>query len=151
MSNTKVERVLLEDLRRFQPMLEDHYKEVPLANEVAPMDIDWHTYSLLEGAGHLLILVAIDDGFIVGYLVAISSPCLHHEGKMESRTDSFFVHPEHRGNGVFQLLLEEYNLHCKSGGVDHVYISSNKTFPVAGDILEKLGYVESETAYRLKE
>jgi hypothetical protein len=103
-----IERVTCDDMIQLSERLtKQHYKEVPFGSGQQELNIDWDTFRLIEDSGCLLGLAAFDrESNLVGYLVVITNPMLHHAGKYIAITDSFYVHPKHRELRDFVLRPE---------------------------------------------
>lgn len=145
-----IERVTCDDMIALsQKLTQQHYKEVPFGSGNHQLDIDWDNFRLIEDGGCLLGLAAFDkESSLVGYLVVITTPMLHHAGKYMAVTDSFYVHPKHRKHGVFETLLNKARDMCRDAGVVAFRVSVNQNFPLDPAMLEKLGLSLAETTYQ---
>jgi GNAT superfamily N-acetyltransferase len=143
------ERVTCDDMIAISDqMTSQHYEEVPFASGKLELEIDWDTLRKIEDVGCLLGIAAFDSkSNLVGYLVVIINPMLHHAGKYIAITDSFYVHPKHRDKGVFQLMLEQAESMCKEVGIVAFHIGVNENFKIPEEMLAKLGYGVTETVY----
>lgn len=145
-----ITRVLVEDMLLMgEQLTQQHYKEVPFGDGSLPMELDWDNYQVLEDNGLLLVLAAFDaKSNLVGYLVVITTPMLHHAGKYAAVTDSFYVHPKHRKHGLFEAMLSKARDMCKEAGVIALRVGVNQNFPLDPEMLAKLGLSHAETIYQ---
>lgn len=147
--NYHIKRVLCDDMIAIgQALTQQHYAEVPFGKGQHQLNIDWDSMRILEDKGCLLGLAAFDESNLVGYIVIIVTPMLHHAGKYMAITDSFFVHPEYRGKGIFDALLCKAAEECEQVGIVALRVSVNQNFPLEPEMLNKLGYALAETIYQ---
>lgn len=151
----QVKQVVVKDMVDFtMPLFQKHYDEVPLADGSKKMELDWDSYNLLEKAGLLLCLALMNEKKepeVVGYLVAVASPLLHHKNELCLRTDCFYVAPEYRKGKGFNMLLAAYHKKAAEADITEVRIICNENFKVSSDILATKGYQLVEKSYRLTE
>jgi GNAT superfamily N-acetyltransferase len=132
-------------------LTQQHYDEVPFGVKGLPMELDWDTYKAIEREGCLLGLAAFDDeSNLVGYLVVVSTPLLHHKGKYMAQTDCFYIHPAYRKRGMFEQLLAEAQSICSAAGVVSFRVIVNTNFPLPQEMLNGLGYREAERHYEME-
>lgn len=145
-----ITRVLVDDMILMgEQLTQQHYKEVPFGSGAQPLDIDWDSFRILQDEGCLLGLAAFDTkSNLVGYLVVITTPMLHHAGKYVAVTDSFYVHPKHRKHGLFETLLTKARDMCKEAGVVAFRVGVNQNFPLDAEMMTKLGLSHAETIYQ---
>jgi len=133
-----------------EQLAEAHYKEVPYGQAKLALDMDYQKYQLLEDSGYLLILAALEQNKVVGYIVVVTNPMLHHKDKYMAITDSFYVDPAYRNSGIFKELLEEAARLCKEAGVVSFRVGVNMNNPAPEKILQQLGYREAERLYEVE-
>lgn len=145
-----ITRVLVDDMILMgEQLTAQHYKEVPFGSGAMQMELDWDNYQVLEDNGCLLGLAAFDTkSNLVGYIVVITTPMLHHAGKYMAVTDSFYVHPKHRKHGVFEALLSRARDMCKEAGIIAFRVGVNQNFPLDPEMLTRLGLSHAETIYQ---
>lgn len=145
-----ITRVLVDDMILMgEQLTQQHYDEVPFGDGSKPLDIDWDSFRILQDEGCLLGLAAFDmKSNLVGYIVVITTPMLHHAGNFMAITDSFYVHPKHRKHGVFEALLNKAREMCKEAGVVAFRVGVNQNFPLDPEMLTKLGLHHVETIYQ---
>lgn len=145
-----ITRVLVDDMILMgEQLTQQHYKEVPFGSDKLEFDIDWDAFHIIENEGCLLVLAAFDiKSNLVGYLVVITTPMLHHAGKYIAVTDSFYVHPKHRKHGVFEALLNRAVEMCREAEVTAFRVGVNQNFPLDPDMLTRLGLSHAETIYQ---
>lgn len=149
---TNIVRVTTKDMIALGSQLtQQHYDEVPFGVKGLPMELDWDTYRTLEQADCLLGLAAVDDASnLVGYLVVVSTPLLHHKGKYMAQTDCFYIHPAYRKQGLFEQLLAAAQAVCRDAGVVSFRVIVNTNFPLPQEMLNGLGYREAEQHYEME-
>lgn len=134
-----------------EQLTKQHYNEVPFGSKQLPMELDWDTYLALEKAGCLMVQAAFDEkSNLVGYIVVVSTPMLHHKGKYIAQTDSFYVHPDYRKQGVFELMLAAVQAGCAAAGVVALRVIVNNNFRLPREMLDGLGYREAERHYEME-
>ena len=62
-----------------QPLLEEHWKELALFQDKVPLAPNWPHYYQLAGSNQLLFVTARNgEGKLLGYYIAIVTPCSHY-------------------------------------------------------------------------
>lgn len=146
-----IEQLSVADMQVLSEQLaKKHHDEVPFGSGKHEMSPDWGNYFALEDGGYLLTLGAFNkESSLVGYIVVITTPMLHHVGKFLAFTDSFYVHPKCRKQGVFEALLAKANEHCRGAAeIVALRVGVNQNFPLDPEMLNKLGYAHAETIYQ---
>lgn len=145
-----ITRVYVDDMIAMgEQLTQRHYDEVPFAKGDLPLDIDWEAFRIIQNEGCLLGLAAFDTkSNLVGYLVVITTPMLHHAGKFIAVTDSFYVHPKHRKHGLFEAMVNKARDMCREAGVVALRVAVNQNFPLDPEMLNKLGFDHAETIYQ---
>lgn len=88
--------------RDLAPAFLRHWREVAIFQNEVPYDPDWERMFALDRAGVLHILTARAGGVLVGYVVNLVSPNLHHLSTVWAHVEAFWLDPVHRRgwNGV---------------------------------------------------
>ncbi len=104
------------------PLFEEHL-EIGELNPKMPLEIDVDAYARIDKAGLLQILVARDDGVMVGYCIFIISYSMVSKNILCGVQNLWFVTKEHRpGPGrVGRTLFLESIRFLKSKGVKNIY------------------------------
>lgn len=91
-----------------KPLLYEMHNEVDPLAETFPLDPDYERYELMDGLGILQVHIARDDGTMVGFMVSMVGPHLHHKDVVHSTTDLFYVKPEYREGSTIAPELIHY-------------------------------------------
>ena len=137
-------------------LAEAHMAEcLPLTAEEGEVQaVDWGTYTSLEEAECLLLVVVLDDVHnILGYVVGSATPSIHNKGKFDFSTTAFYTVPEHRGTGVAKMLFEALVRKCKEVGISDINYSVSEAYPDAHKTMQSFGMTHTESMYsfRIKE
>jgi GNAT superfamily N-acetyltransferase len=134
-----------------QGLMEEHYEEVPFGEDKLEFELNYELYRQLHKAGLLLNLLLMEElggkDTVIGYMIAIASPMPHHYGHMEVRTDSFYVAPEFRKLGGFDMLLDKLHELCTDQSITAVQVIANENFKGASAILGAKGYKLTERVF----
>jgi GNAT superfamily N-acetyltransferase len=105
-------------------------------------------YRNLEKAGALRVFIARMGGEVVAYSTMICGDHPHY-GKRVAHQDALFVHPSHRGSGVWARLVKMADKKLKKEGIAIVLrqVRGHECRPMA---LHHLGYEKVETVYANK-
>ena len=118
----------------------DHGEGLPIAPDIA-------AYEGLEAAGVLQILTArSEDRRMVGYLLTVIRPHMHHVGVLCGFEDAFFLAKAHRRGSTGIRLIREGVRHLQAAGVQKVYFMSDLSQDL-GRLFGRLGFVESNVVY----
>jgi predicted N-acetyltransferase YhbS len=98
--------------------------------------------------GHEL-LVAEDEGEVVGSVVLITVPNLSHNASPWAIIENVIVTQKHRRQGVGKQLMEYAIAHAQEAGCYVIELSSNKTRHEAHRFYESLGFEASAHGFRL--
>ena len=113
-------------------------------------EVDYKAYMEMELADSLLILVALDEGKLVGYVVGCATPSIHNKGFFEFNTTAFYTVPEQRGAGIGRILFEGLQQVCAQHGVSEINYVVSEGQPMTHEVVQKLGLIKTETTYTLK-
>ena len=128
------------------PLLVRHWEEIATDKDKIPLDIDYASYEALHEAGALHIVVAREDGRMIGYYCSVVRPHLHYKSTMFAFTDIFFVAPEYRNGRIGLGLFKRNEQSLKALGVQKIF-GASKITPDAGPLFRRLGYGTHETVY----
>jgi len=89
------------------PIVEKHAQEVDLYQESVKLSPDLPTYEVMNHTGMLHIYTARveDTKELVGYVVTLVNKHPHYNEDTYAVNDLFYVHPDHRHQGVAEALL----------------------------------------------
>jgi GNAT superfamily N-acetyltransferase len=89
--------LLCECVQEAMPLLDLHYRELCLHQDVIKLDPMWKEYALLEQLERFVVFTARDDaGALVGYNAFFLNRHLHYGGFTVAQNDVLFVHPQSR-------------------------------------------------------
>ena len=95
------------------------------------------------------LLVAEDQGEVVGTLVFLLAPNLSHNGTPWAFLENLIVTEKHRRKGVARSLLEYAVCRAREAGCHKVQLCSGKTREEAHELYRSLGFEASAYGFRL--
>lgn len=84
---------IIEDIK---PLIQLHYEEIALHQDLIPLDPDWEKYKRLADQGMLFIATARDQDVLVGYSVFFIIDHMHYRSTRMASNDVLFLHPKYR-------------------------------------------------------
>ncbi len=137
-----------ELLEAMQGSTQDHWNEVPFGNYNLTLDLNDNIYENAERGGHARFYVAYVGRNAVAYMSIFASEMSQHKGIMCAVTDSYYVVPEYRKDGIFGKLLTFVEQDIKSLGIRFLTIGHNPQYKgKTPDLLLSEGYSVTEIAY----
>lgn len=134
-------------LPEIEPLLQGHFEEVATNKEnLGAPNMDKTTYYAREQQGGLHIVVARNEGRIIGYYVAFVNPHLHYVHSLTALTDVYYVHPDFRKGRTGIDLFKEAERTLKKRGVQRMF-SGTKLHKDMGKLFEFLEWKETERLY----
>lgn len=131
-------------LEESKPLLFQHWQEIAHYKDI-PLNPDYDLYYKMEAASMLNIYTARDnEESLIGYAVYIISPALHYKQSIVAKQDIIYVHPDHRGVGLYLLRYSEEEL--KKIGV-HIISQHVKAAHHFGPSLVRMGYELQDLMY----
>ena len=126
-------------------LVSDQWGEVDHRRKTSQLDVMEETYSKMEAIGVHYIVLAESDDTIVGYnsMFITNSP---HTSTLHAVTDTIYVSPSVRGDGVGTGLIKGAEEEAKSRGAEHIMVTfkNDQGHP---NIVEELGFFSYETIY----
>ncbi len=125
----------------------EHLEEVPFGDFQLELDLVHEVYEYSESTGYFKCYMASVNGNYAGYMIIMASEMIHHRGTMQAITDSFYITPEYRSSGVFQVLLDKVEHDLKHNKIRFLTIGLNPNMPHYSKMdhkLAKLGYLTTE-------
>ena len=98
--------------------------------------------------GNRLVVLEQDDR-VVGTLQITIIPGLGKGGMTRGVLESVHVHPDCRGQGLGQVLVEWAIAECKAAGCGLIQLTSDKRRADAHRFYERLGFVASHEGFKL--
>lgn len=128
-----------------------HWEDIEDHRDVAPLDIDWSRYRVLEKVGQLkiggLFAPAFDGETLVGYNIFFVHPLLHHRSTLWAISDGMYLDPEHRRGAAGIQLITEAEAGLRAAGAKVILYSvkaddlaGKRQRGIAGKLLPRLGY-----------
>src|ERR1700743_3823161 len=90
-----------------EPLILSHWNEVGSHREILPFNPQHSVYRFLETAGRLFMLVARDEGRIIGYFFVIIAPHPRSITKTIANDDIVYASPEYRDQLLGYRLTKE--------------------------------------------
>lgn len=148
MANMKVRiSSFAESYETSLPLIKEHWNEVPFGpwNDIE-LEINTEVYLLLEKQGMLRVVVAEDDGEMVGYLIIICGEMNHHKSLWKASTDVIYVDTKYRKTGLGADMIKLAMEDCKDHGVSFLSVSVNTNLDFS-KMLEANGALLTEKQY----
>tara|TARA_Y100000385_G_scaffold275582_1_gene320124 strand:+ start:472 stop:924 length:453 start_codon:yes stop_codon:yes gene_type:complete len=132
-----------------KPLLEQHYKEIALDQDVIKLNPDWDAYAKYDSIHALRCYTARnDDGDLIGYFVLMVSTSLHYKDHLFANNDVIFLRKDAR-KGMTGVKLIKYAVKClQREGITRININT-KTHQPFDVIVERLGFELIERVYSL--
>lgn len=131
------------------PLWKEHYAEFEQAHKrrmkMAP---DVETFENLDLRGQLQILVARDDGKMIGYCLVVIKPHIHYCNSICGFEDSYYLSKSYRKGMTGVKLLKKSIEHLRARGVEKVFFMTKEFISIA-KILEYLGMEKTDEVYSL--
>lgn len=140
-----------EDLESLVALLADDELGSTRENPALPLDSSYvQAFERISNDPGNDLLVAIDEGVIVGMLQLTIIPYLTHAGTTRALIEGVRVKSDVRDKGVGQQLIGEAIRRAKNHQCGVVQLTSDKTRPDAIRFYEKLGFVCSHEGLKLQ-
>ncbi len=125
-----------------------HWEEVGFKEGNLDLDLDIEIYHQAEQTGHARFYMVYQDDIAIGYASVLSSHMIQHKEQHQAVTDSYYVVPKYRGQGVFPKLVDYIEEDCRKCGISYFAIA----FPperskATSKLLERKGYFKREITY----
>ena len=129
------------------PLIKEHAEEIGFGPwKDLDLHIDTTVYKLLEQEGLLRVIVAEDEGKMVGYFMITCGNMPHFKDLWKAGSDVIYVDPEYRSSGIAARMIKLMMEDCKDHDISFLSIgvSTNLDF---SEMLEKNGAVLTEKQY----
>jgi predicted N-acetyltransferase YhbS len=133
------------------PRILELYNELKLTEERHSLSPDQARSAFAQinaMTGHEL-LVAEEDGVVVGSLVMLAVPNLSHEARPWAMVENMIVDSKYRRRGIGKLLMKYVIARARQAGCYKVQFLSNKKRPQAHKFYRSLGFEASAHGFRL--
>ena len=132
--------------RDCQALWPEHYEEIAVQKDRMPMRPDVASYEALDAAGRLQVVVAREDGRMIGYVVSVIRPHLHYADVLCGYEDAYFLTKSHRRGMVGVKLLRAAVEHMKRAGVRKAFFMTKAALDM-GPIFERMGFTKTDIVY----
>jgi L-amino acid N-acyltransferase YncA len=132
--------------RDCQPLWPEHYDEIAVQKDRMPMRPDVAAYQALDTAGRLQIVVARDDGRMIGYVLSVIRPHLHYADVLTGYEDAYFLSKPYRKGMIGVKLLREAVRHMQAVGVHKAFFMTKVALDM-GPIFERMGFTKTDVVY----
>lgn len=141
----KVEELTNDLLDEMMPLLEKHYKEIAVYQDI-PLVINRKIYLELEVKDLLRVYTAREKGSrkLLGYSVFIINHNIHYSTSLEAKNDVIFIDPEHRGFGAKFIKYCDEQLQAEQVQTVYHHIKPDHDW---SKLICKMGYRKFETIY----
>lgn len=106
-------------------------------------------YFTLSALEFLDTFVARKDGEMIGYLITITQPHIHHQDKMVASEDIFFVDKNHRNGRVGIQLVKFAESYVKDKGAEYFLVSYSENKDLT-KFYTRLGFSPMERTFYKK-
>jgi GNAT superfamily N-acetyltransferase len=134
---------IMPELKQLVPL---HYAEISRDQDTIPLDPAWDTYVNMENDGLLHVCTTRDGDKLFGYFITFVMPHLHYNSTIFANVDIYFVHPDHRKNGVGLNLFKYHEDEMRRLGVKKL-LNVCKPHKDHTPLFESLGYNKFETVF----
>lgn len=136
--------------KEMDALLLDYFAKTIAKEGLPPLNMNWMAYIHLSNSGSLVLITARDDRRkLVGFIMYLVHPHLHHVGVVNAACDIIAVAIEARGKGIARAMMKVAEPILKERGakfITHQFRTCYDTEP----LFPRLGYRLIEQSY-LKE
>ncbi len=133
-------------IEEVKPLLTLHWRELN-KNPDIELNPDFSKYLRVEKFGGVVFYTVREEGKLVGYSCYFIAMHPHYIQAKWATSDLFWLHPDHRsqgiGSGFFAFMEED----LRSKGVNVMHTTTKKDNPAAGLLLEKRGHAMIELGF----
>lgn len=123
-----------------------HWEEVGQNKIKMQLDPDIQKLDKMNSLGMLHIVIARNNGNLVGYHASIIDTLIHYKNVLAAKGDLHWLHPEYRKGTTGLKLFKEVERTLKLRGVQVMY-DFTKLYLDKGAVFEHLGYKPIERTY----
>ena len=145
MINIQIEK-LNSCLEEMKPFLIKHYEEVAMYKEHIKLNPDYDTYFRLEESGDLVVVIAREEGKLVGYFLSFVMRHPHYKDHLFASNDIIYVDPDNRDFGIGPSMISFAEGCLKERGVSVMVINMKTAKPFEG-LCQSLGMDRAEYTY----
>ena len=131
-------------------LLADYFLRTVAKEGLPPLDMNWRAYIALDQRGDLALCTARgDDDELLGFVMYLVHPHLHHIGTINASCDILAVHVDARGKGIARGLMDYAEPILRIKGAHYITHQFRTCYDVE-PLFPKVGYRLIEQGY-LKE
>lgn len=127
-------------------LLEQHWEEIALNQNVIKLNPDWDAYFDLEDKGILKVFTARTEDKLVGYFVVICRSHLHYKDHLFAFNDVLYLHKDYRKGFTGAKLMKFAEKCLKEDGISVLVVNTKRHKPF-DILLSWLGYKHVENVY----
>jgi hypothetical protein len=135
--------LLCEVVEEVQPLLEAHYRELTLNQDVVKLDPQWERYALLESMGGFIVFTAREDGKLCGYNAFFVAHHMHYAALKVAQNDVFYICDDKRAGTTPLRFLRYCEAQLKADGA-HKVVYHCKPSNQFANILIRMGFTGEE-------
>jgi len=124
-------------------------REAPSAGAGAVDDAYWAAFAMMAGDPRNRVVVAEQDGQVVGTLQLTLIPGLSRHGMLRAQIEGVRVASGGRGQGLGRLMIEWAIAQARQAGCGLVQLTSDKQRPGAIRFYESLGFTATHEGLKL--
>ncbi len=110
-------------------LLTRHSEDVKEGHPISSFNPDWEQYISLESQGLHCMVVARDDGKLIGYLSLITGSDIHHKGEKISTIDAIYTDRDYREKSIGSDLVIYAETYSKEQGAYRLSITLHEHLP----------------------
>jgi len=132
------------------PLFVRHWREVADDQSRVPLDVDVRKMLQFERLGVLAIVAARDEGKLVGYVVILMGPHLHHASTQWAQFDGFWLDPAYRKGAAGFRMLRGAVAAVRKKGAKVVTVPVKQSFENGrvNRLFERMGFVAADVLYK---
>ena len=117
--------------------------------ETPPADCYVKAFEAISVDPNQQVIVAIEDGAIVGTMQLTFLPGLSRQGQWRGQIEAVRIAASRRGGGLGRQMMEWAIAQCRARGCGLVQLTSDKARHDAHRFYDNLGFVASHEGYKL--
>lgn len=129
-----------------EPLWNAHWEEVATNKDKIKLAVDFDMYRDFETTGRLHLVVARENGKVVGYHLSVVRTHPHYKTSLTAYTDVYFLSKECRKGFAGVRLFREVERTLKARGVEKMFTGTKKSLDMTR-VFEYLGWTETERTF----
>ena len=117
--------------------------------ETPPADCYVRAFEAIAADPNQQVIVAIDDGAVVGTMQLTFLPGLSRQGQWRGQIEAVRIAASQRGAGLGRQMMQWAIAQCRARGCGLVQLTSDKSRRDAHRFYDNLGFVASHEGYKL--